>query len=111
MKFIYTFKQLFIELISLSTPYSRLLFWLIATVIIYILPYSFFENLSIWGLIGWDNAPSIGLTRAYWLFIHGDIAGALERNKLIFAVLIVGIPILIIDLYGIIKNLKLNSNA
>lgn len=110
MKQINIARKSFIELISLSSPRSRLSFWLIATLIIYFLPYSFFKNLSIWGFMGWDNAPSIGLTRAYWLLIHGDIAGAFERNKLIFAVLIVGAPIIIIDLYKIIKSLKLYSN-
>lgn len=94
----------FIELISLSTPRARLCFWATVTFIIIVLPYRFFENLSLWQRLGWDSAPSIGLTRAYWLLIHGDISGAWGRNRLIFAVVAVGLPILIIDFYKIVKN-------
>lgn len=101
---VHTGKGLFIELISLSTPRARIIFWALATAIIFVLPYRFFENLSLWQRLGWDSAPSIGLTRAYWLLIHGDIAAAWERNSLIFVVVAVGVPMLIRDAYTLVRS-------
>lgn len=97
-------KNLLIELVSLSTPRARLWFWALATTVIFLLPYRFFENLSIWQHLGWENAPSIGLTRAYWLLIHGDISAAWDRNRLIFVVIAVGAPLLIMDMYKIARS-------
>lgn len=93
-----------LELVSLSTPRSRISFWAIITVIIFILPYRFFEHISLWQRIGWDSAPSIGLTRSYWLLIHGQPNAAWDKNRLIFAVIFVGTIILIIDIYKIVKT-------
>lgn len=98
-----------VELISLSTPRSRLCLWAIATIAIFILPYRFFENISLWQRLGWDTAPSIGLTRAYWLLIHGDIIAAWHRNRYIYAVVAVGAVILTIDVYKIIKNMQIGN--
>ena len=91
----------FIELISLSTARSRLVFWGLATVVTFFLPYRFFENISLWQRLGWDSAPSIGLTRAYWLLIHGNPAAAYDRNWLIFVVIAVGLPLLLADAYRV----------
>lgn len=93
-----------VELMSLSTPRARLVFWALATALIFILPYRLFENVSLWKRLGWESAPSVGLTRAYWLLIHGDASGAWARNKLIFVVIAVGLPILAIDVYKIINS-------
>lgn len=109
MPYVKNAKNLCIELVSLSTPRARLCFWALATTIIFLLPYRFFENLSLWQRIGWDSAPSIGLTRAYWLLIHGDIAAAWERNSVIFVVIAIGIPILIMDAYKLVLS-KNNKN-
>ncbi|MBP9812984.1 DUF2752 domain-containing protein [Candidatus Saccharibacteria bacterium] len=103
-------KRFFIELISLSTPRGRLSFWALATVIIYMLPYKLIGNLSLWQKIGIENAPSIGLTRAYWLFIRGDFAAAWSRNKLIYLVVVVGGIVLVIDLYKLYKSTYKQKN-
>lgn len=101
-------KSIIVELISLTTPRARLCFWALATAVIFVLPYRLFANLSLWQRLGWHSAPSIGLTRAYWLLIHGDISGAWHRNKLIFVVIAVGFPVLTLDLYKIINNCKIS---
>ncbi len=105
-KLVHTVKESFIELISLSSPRARLGFWVLATMVIFLLPYRFFENLSLWQRLGWESAPSIGLTRAYWLLIHGDIAAAWQRNNLIFAVIAVGVPLLLFDVFKLIRSNK-----
>lgn len=55
--------------------------------LVFIVPYAWLSNLSLWQALGWESAPSIGLTRAYWLLIHGDPIAAWNRNPLIYAVL------------------------
>lgn len=55
--------------------------------LVFIVPYAWLSNLSLWQALGWEAAPSIGLTRAYWLLIHGDPIAAWNRNPLIYAVL------------------------
>ena len=99
-------RKLLLELISLSTPRARLSFWALITFVIYILPYKLFENLSLWKNLGWDSAPSVGLTRAYWLLIHNDVTGAWNKNKLIFVVITIGGVILFIDLFKLISSYK-----
>lgn len=78
--------------------------WAALTLVIFVSPYVWLENLSLWQMIGFDSAPSIGLTRSYWLLLHGDVAAAWERNPLIFAVLTVGLPILLNDLRIVIRD-------
>ncbi len=94
-------KRLFIELISLNTPYARISFWAIITFLVFIAPYRWLGNLSVWQKLGWDSAPSIGLTRAYWLLIHGNPMAAWHRNSLIYLVILIGLPILAVDVYKI----------
>lgn len=106
MSYLSKAKNWLIELVSLSTPQAQLWFWGLATVIIFFLPYRFFENISLWQRLGWDSAPSIGLTRAYWLLIHGDVAAAWDRNRLIFLIIAIGVPLLLIDIYKIIFRNK-----
>lgn len=102
-------RKYLIELISLSSPRSRLTFWFIITALILILPYDFFANLSLWQKIGWEGAPSIGLTRSYWLILRGDFVGAWELNKLIYLVLVVGFIILASDTSKIIRLLLVSK--
>ncbi|MCB9839950.1 DUF2752 domain-containing protein [Candidatus Nomurabacteria bacterium] len=104
-------KRFFIELISLSTPRGRLSLWALVTLILYIVPYQLISHLSLWQKIGLENAPSIGLTRAYWLLIRGDFSAAWSRNKLIYLVVMVGGIILIIDLYKLFKSASRSKNS
>ena len=89
--------RLFIEIAGLQTARGRLLFFLIVTLAVAIVPYAWLGNLSLWQLLGIPS-PSIGLTRAYWKILHGDPVGAFMRNPLIYVVLAVGLPLLIIDI-------------
>lgn len=59
----------------------------VITCLVFVVPYAWLNNLSLWQALGWESAPSIGLTRAYWLLIHGDPIAAWDRNPLIYAVL------------------------
>lgn len=84
-------------LCTLSTPRQRLLVWGLLTVIIYFSQFNWLENLSLYKRIGLEWAPSIGLTRAYWLFIHGNAPAAINMNPLIIPVIIAGGIVLIKD--------------
>jgi hypothetical protein len=90
-------KKLFIEAITLKTARGRLLTFGILTSAIFFSRYHWLDHLSIWGDLGIHHAPSIGLTRAYWLFIHGHPVAAWHRNPLIYLVLFIGLPLLIRD--------------
>lgn len=92
------------ETISLQTPRGRLLFFIVASAAIFLTPYDVLGHLSIWQHVGFDRAPSIGLTRAYWLVLHLDISSAYSRNPLIFVVLAIGLPLLIKDALSIWKG-------
>lgn len=87
-----------IEIVGLQTARGRLLFFAIVSMGIFFAPYDWLAHLSIWQHLG-IPAPSIGLTRAYWRLMHGDIIGAYHRNPLIFAVLVIGLPLLAMDIY------------
>lgn len=95
--------RLFIEIAGLQTARGRLLFFLIVTLAVAIVPYAWLGNLSLWQLLGIPS-PSIGLTRAYWKILHGDPVGAFMRNPLIYAVLAIGIPLLVIDMRTYLRN-------
>lgn len=97
------YAPLLLEVISLRTARGRVLFWLIATFILLWVPFSWLNDLSLWKRLGFDWAPSIGLTRAYWRLIHLDPVAAWEQNKLIFAVLAVWLPIMFQDIRHIQK--------
>ncbi len=98
--------KLSLEAISLSTPRGRLLFWLAATLVIFVSRFEWLENLSIWQRIGLDWMPSIGLTRSYWHLIHGNFVAAYNMNPLIFLVVLVGGTILARDFLQAIKTQK-----
>lgn len=79
------------------------MFFGLITLSVFFVPFDWLAQLSVWQALGVPS-PSIGLTRAYWLLIHGDPVAAWERNKLIFLVLAVGIPLLARDAFLIIKS-------
>lgn len=101
--------QIILETISLQTARGRLLFFMTASLAIFITPYSVLSHLSIWQRIGFDSAPSIGLTRAYWHLLHLDPSAAWQRNHLIFLVLAVGLPLIAQDALSTKKWLKERS--
>ncbi|MDZ7786173.1 MAG: DUF2752 domain-containing protein [Candidatus Saccharibacteria bacterium] len=78
--------------------------FLLASFVIFFSQYHWFENLSLWKNLGWESAPSIGLTRAYWLLLHGDVQAAWERNWLIFPVLLILAMIFMRDLYKRVRG-------
>lgn len=88
----------------MATPQARLSLWALLTLIIYFARFNWLTNLSLYKFIGWESAPSIGLTRAYWLVLHGKLDAALDMNRLIIVVLIIGIPLLILDAYRLIRS-------
>jgi len=94
-------KSVAFELIGLQTPRARLFMFALGTFMIFLVPYNWLANLSLWKRIGWDWAPSIGLTRAYWLVLHGDFAGAWGRNAWIYLVLLVLFILLFKDIVTI----------
>jgi len=97
-------KKLIVEIVTLSTAKGRLLFFVLATLIVYFVPYSWLNNLSLWQRLGWDSAPSIGLTRSYYLLIHGNPIGAWHRNSLIYIVLVVWLVIMVKDIAELMRN-------
>lgn len=99
-------KSAIIETITLQSPKGRLTFLAVVTIVVFLVPFAWLENLSLWKNIGWESAPSIGLTRAYWLLLHGDPAGAWERNSLIYLVLVVVVTIVIADITKLRRQRK-----
>lgn len=97
-------KKLVVEIVTLSTPRGRVIFAVLANSIIFTSKYQMLGNLSLYQRLGLDWVPSIGLTRAYWLLLHGDFVGAWERNWLIFPVMMIGWSIVALDVYKIFKS-------
>lgn len=89
--------QLAVEVLGLSSPRGRIIFFVLVSAAIGIGPAKWPISLSVWQHFDLSS-PSIGLTRAYRFLLHGDIIGAWQQNKLIFAVIAVGAPLLIKDI-------------
>lgn len=102
-------RQLLTELFGLQTPRARLSVFLVLSLLIYLAPYQWLAHLSLWQALHIPS-PSIGLTRAYHLLLHGDFAGAWERNRLIFVVVAIGVPLLVKDIFLLIYR-KLRNKA
>lgn len=102
-------RRLFVEIISLQTPRGRLIFFGLVSMLVFIAPYAWLANLSLWQRLGLSGAPSIGLTRAYWYVLHLDFTAAWERNKLIYLVLAVGLPLLLRDAWLVLSQRTRNS--
>jgi hypothetical protein len=66
--------------------------------------FEWLAHVSLWAKLGMDWMPSIGLTRAYWLVLHGDFVAAWHRNGLIYLVLLVGIPLLLKDIWQLVRK-------
>lgn len=92
------------EVIGLQTPRGRLICIGIITCLVFIAPYSWLAHLSLWDRLGWHSAPSIGLTRAYWLLLHGQPRASWHRNWLIFPVLALFFSILARDVWVIFRS-------
>lgn len=95
-----------LECATLAKPQYRLTLWAAATVAIFLVPRHWLENLSLWKRIGWESAPSIGLTRAYRDVLHGDIQSAVEMNWIIFLILLIGLPLLAFDAVKVIHDAR-----
>jgi len=93
----------FVEIIGLQTPRGRLTCFAAITAAIYVMPFSLLKHLSLWQLLH-VNSPSIGLTRAYWLIMHGSPVAAWHTNELIYLVLPVVLAISITDILRIRKT-------
>lgn len=94
-------KQKVLNILGLQTPAARLFVILGASSVIYLIGYQSListPTLSVYSRLGIPS-PSIGLTRAYWLLIHGDFAGAWQMNKLIIVVAPVVLGLVLFDLY------------
>lgn len=86
------------EVITLGTARGRVLAWALASVVIFSVPYYWLNDLSLWQHLGWHGAPSIGLTRAYWLLLHAQPVHAWQRNWLIAPVCVIGVPLIVNDM-------------
>ena len=104
-------RQSFFAIIGLQTAAGRLAFFGLASVVIFMLPQSVLAEFSLWARLGFDSAPSIGLTRAYNHVLHGDFAAAWARNHLIFLVMIVGLPLLMRDTLHVYRKVKNNHSV
>ena len=82
----------------------------IVTCLVVVVPYDWLAHLSLWQALGIPS-PSIGLTRAYWKLLHFDPVGAWERNKLIYAVLAIGLPLLARDAYLLFRHKKKTNHV
>jgi len=94
-------KRLLLEIIGLSTARGRVIFVFTASVVVYFVPFRWLGGLSLWQRLGLDWVPSIGLTRAYWLLLHGRLDEALELNWLILLVVVLAGMLLAKDFYQI----------
>ena len=97
-------KQLTLEALTLASARGRLASFSVLSAAIYLSHYHWLDHLSLWGNLGFSRAPSIGLTRAYWLLLHGQPGAAWHRNWLIYIVLAVGIPLLLKDLAALLAQ-------
>jgi hypothetical protein len=97
-------RTVFLETIALQSPRGRIIFAVLAILFIYLSPYRWFESLSLYKRAGLTWVPSIGLTRSFWHLIHGDLAAAWERNWLIFPVIFVGLSIVALDIYKLLRK-------
>jgi hypothetical protein len=99
------FPAFVLETISLRTARARLLSLSLVSVLVFVLPIRMLAHLSLWGHLG-IHAPSIGLTRAYHYLLHGNIALASHQNPLIFVILLIGVPLIIKDMYTVLIQLN-----
>jgi hypothetical protein len=97
-------RTVFLETIALQSPRGRIIFAVLAITFIYLSPYHWFENLSLYKRAGLTWVPSIGLTRAFWHLTHGNLVAAWERNWLIFPILFVGLSIILLDIYKLLRK-------
>ncbi len=96
--------QILVEVIGLQTPRGRLFAFTLGSTIIYLLPYHVVGQFSLWQRLGWTSAPSIGLTRAYWLLMHGQADAAWNRNWLIYPIIFVVVIIVGRDMYKLFRS-------
>ena len=81
------------------------MFFAIVTVGIYMAPFDVLSRLSLWQYLHIPS-PSIGLTRSYWLILHGQYIQAWHFNPLIYAVLLIGMPMLAFDAIKVYQHRK-----
>ena len=99
------------DMIGLQKPGPRLVMVLLLHCLLLIVTYKALEGagLSLFGRLDIPS-PSIGLTRAYWLLLHGNINAAYAMNPLIFIVAPVIWALIFKDIYTLAhyrKTLKL----
>lgn len=105
------FGRIFIETIGLQSARGRLVFFMVASTVIFFLPSGPPINISVWQRLGFDWAPSIGLTRAYGQLLHLNFEAAWQQNPLIYAVIAVGMPLLAADAAKVMKKRATSSEA
>lgn len=92
--------KIVLETLGLSSARGRLIFFVLISLCVFVLPPKLPVSFSVWQRMG-EPAPSIGLTRAYRLVLHGDLSAAWQQNKLIYVVIVVGGAILIKDVMNL----------
>lgn len=98
------FKSALLNYVGLQTPKARLVFFCTIPLIMYLYSLvSFLPRLSIYSWLRIPS-PSIGLTRAFWMLISGDITGAWYQNKLIFLVVAVVLYLVTRDIFTLLKQ-------
>lgn len=89
------------EFVGLNSPRGRITVIGLITVLVFLAPYRWLGNLSLLQALGWHSAPSIGLTRAYHLLLHGHFDAAWTRNHLIYPVVLIFGSIIVSDCFKI----------
>lgn len=95
--------RVLIETVGLSSPRGRIIFFVLISAAIFAMPPRWPVTFSVWHRLG-IASPSIGLTRAYRLVLHGDFIHAWQQNKLIYVVILVGGVVLAQDVRTIMHN-------
>ncbi|MCX6804708.1 MAG: DUF2752 domain-containing protein [Patescibacteria group bacterium] len=99
-------KNRILNIIGLQTPMARLTVFTGTTICLYSISYSSLLQTPTLSLFSRLNipSPSIGLTRAYWLLIHGDLNGAWQMNKLVYLVALVLAGIIVVDGIALLRK-------
>lgn len=102
-------KNIFLEIATLSTPRGRVIFVVTASLLVFIVPFQWLNDLSLWKRLGLDWAPSIGLTRAYWLMLHSNFRAAVAFNPLILPVMAIAATLMVVDISKIFGYTEVKS--
>lgn len=97
-----------INIIGLQTPKGRLVFFACIFALLLTVPFSVLTSgpsLSLYQHLGIPS-PSVGLTRASWLLLHGEFRAAAGMNPLVYPVIAITIGIVAKDIAVVLQNYR-----